>query len=42
MWLTLGAMVNEKRERDLFVAIFGFCQITFNYPYFFPTGGPDY
>ena len=31
-------MVNEKRERGLFVAIFGFCHITINFLHFCPNG----
>ena len=39
----LGTMVNEKRERGLSVAIFGFCQMRFKYLHLFTrTGGPVY
>ena len=39
----LGTMVNEKRERGLSVAIFGFCQMRINYQHLFTrTGDPGY
>ena len=30
MWLYLGTVINEKRDRGLFVAILRICHITFN------------
>ena len=39
----LGTMVNKKRERALFVALFGFCFVTIYYLHFFAqTGGLTY